>query len=43
MFALEHEDVVPDILCLAKSLGGGIMPIGAIITNDRIWDKAYGG
>ena len=43
MFACQHEDVVPDILCLAKSLGGGVMPIGAFITTDSLWEKAYGG
>lgn len=42
MFACEHEGVVPDILCLAKSLGGGVMPIGAYITTDEIWKRAYG-
>jgi acetylornithine/LysW-gamma-L-lysine aminotransferase len=34
MFACEQL-VVPDILCLAKSLGGGI-PMGAVLCNDRI-------
>lgn len=43
MFAVEHEGVEPDILCLAKSLGGGIMPIGAVITTQELWNKAYGG
>ena len=42
MFACEHEDVEPDILCLAKSLGGGMMPVGAFMTTPKIWDKAYG-
>lgn len=42
MFACEHENVAPDIMCLAKSLGGGIMPVGAYITTDEIWKKAYG-
>lgn len=41
-FACEQEQVVPDILCLGKSLGGGVMPIGAYITTDKIWDTAYG-
>jgi acetylornithine/N-succinyldiaminopimelate aminotransferase len=35
MFAYENYDVKPDILVLAKSLGGG-MPIGAIISTDNI-------
>lgn len=43
MFACEYENVEPDILCLAKSLGGGLMPIGAFITTEEIWKKAYGG
>ncbi|WP_041274919.1 aspartate aminotransferase family protein [Desulforamulus reducens] len=42
LFACETEKLVPDILCLAKSLGGGVMPIGAYITTDEIWRKAYG-
>jgi acetylornithine aminotransferase/acetylornithine/N-succinyldiaminopimelate aminotransferase len=35
MFAYQHFNVEPDILTLAKSLGGGI-PIGAIIAKDKI-------
>jgi len=42
LFACQHDGVVPDIMCLAKSLGGGIMPAGAYITTDEIWKKAYG-
>lgn len=37
MFACEHEKVVPDILCLAKALGGGVMPIGCFMANSEIW------
>lgn len=37
MFACEHEGVVPDIMCLAKALGGGVMPIGAFISTPEIW------
>ena len=43
MFACEHDGVVPDVLCLAKALGGGIMPIGAMVTTSELWNKAYGG
>ncbi len=42
MFACEYEDVAPDIMCLAKSLGGGVVPIGAYIATDEIWKKGYG-
>ena len=35
LFALEHFDVTPDILVLAKALGGGY-PIGAFIANEKI-------
>ena len=35
MFAFEHEGIVPDILTLAKSMGGG-MPLGAFIANAKV-------
>lgn len=35
LFAFEHYGVVPDILCLAKSFGGG-MPLGAFISSREI-------
>lgn len=41
-FAVELEKVVPDIMCLAKSLGGGVMPIGAFHSTADVWDQAYG-
>lgn len=41
-FACESEDVVPDIMCLAKSLGGGIIPVGAYIATEDVWKKGYG-
>ncbi len=43
LFACQHDGITPDIMCLAKSLGGGVMPVGAYITTDEIWKKAYGG
>ncbi|MBN1807873.1 MAG: aspartate aminotransferase family protein [Planctomycetes bacterium] len=36
-FAFKHYDVQPDIMCMAKALGGG-MPIGAILASTRIAD-----
>ena len=41
-FAFEHEDVVPDVLVLAKALGGGIAPIGATLVGRELHAKAYG-
>jgi putrescine aminotransferase len=37
MFACQHEDVQPDIMCLAKALGGGVMPIGCFTSTKEIW------
>jgi len=37
LFAFEHFDIVPDILLLAKALGGG-MPVGAFISSKKIMD-----
>ncbi|PKQ63234.1 aspartate aminotransferase family protein [Labilibaculum filiforme] len=37
LFAFEHFNVVPDILCLAKAMGGG-MPIGAFVSDKKILD-----
>jgi len=34
MFAFEHFGIEPDILCLGKGLGGGIIPMAAIIARD---------
>jgi putrescine aminotransferase len=38
MFCCEQSGVVPDILCMAKSLGGGIMPIGAFTARPSVWE-----
>ena len=35
-FACEHEGVVPDIYVLGKALGGGIVPLSAIIGDDQV-------
>ncbi|MBX3241497.1 MAG: aspartate aminotransferase family protein [Chitinophagaceae bacterium] len=34
MFAFEHYDIEPDIVCLGKGLGAGVMPIAAMVTRD---------
>ncbi|MGB7205202.1 MAG: aminotransferase class III-fold pyridoxal phosphate-dependent enzyme, partial [Anderseniella sp.] len=33
MFAFEHDEIIPDIVTLGKSLGGGILPIAAVIAR----------
>ena len=43
MFASEWYGITPDIMTLAKSLSGGMVPIGAFITSKKIWNQAYGG
>lgn len=42
MFACEWENVYPDILVLAKSLSGGMIPIGATLSGIDLWQRAYG-
>ena len=37
MFACEHWGVVPDIMTMAKALGGGVMPIGAFTGRPHLW------
>jgi len=36
MFAIEHHNVTPDILCVAKGLTSGYLPLGATIFSDKI-------
>jgi 4-aminobutyrate aminotransferase-like enzyme len=35
MFAVERWDVKPDLIALGKAMGGGVMPIGAVLGTDR--------
>ncbi|HUX41312.1 MAG TPA: ornithine--oxo-acid transaminase [Rectinemataceae bacterium] len=37
-FAWQHEGARPDIMCLGKALGGGIMPISAIVADHAVMD-----
>ncbi|MDG5747607.1 aspartate aminotransferase family protein [Qipengyuania sp. XHP0207] len=40
--AFQHEDAVPDVVTMAKTLGGGKREIGAMVTSQALFDKAYG-
>lgn len=42
LFACEREQVVPDVVVLAKALSGGLVPISAYVTRPDLWRKAYG-
>ena len=38
LFAMEHADVTPDLVCLSKGLTGGYMPLAATVVRDRLFD-----
>src|SRR5665811_62710 len=42
MFACEQEDVSPDLLCLAKGLTGGYLPLAATLATERIYEGFLG-
>jgi len=42
MFACEQEGVTPDLLCLAKGLTGGYLPVAATLATDTIWNAFLG-
>ncbi len=41
MFAINHWNVVPDLLVVSKALSGGYIPVGAIITTRKIHSKVF--
>ncbi|WP_171174334.1 aspartate aminotransferase family protein [Ruegeria sp. HKCCA4633] len=43
LFACDHDDVAPDILCIAKGLGAGYQPIGAMLCTGAIYDAIRDG
>ena len=42
MFACEHEGVTPDLLCIAKGLTGGYLPMAATLATEEIWQAFLG-
>ena len=41
VFGADHEGVSPDLMTLAKAIGGGIMPLGVCMGRREIWDSVY--
>lgn len=41
-FACNHEGVTPDIMTLAKAVGGGIMPLGVTVYTEDVYNRVYG-
>ena len=42
LFAVEHWGVEPDLMVLAKALGGGVVPAGAILGTPSVWQSLKG-
>jgi adenosylmethionine-8-amino-7-oxononanoate aminotransferase len=42
MFACEHESVVPDLMCVAKGITGGYLPLAATFASERIYEGFLG-
>lgn len=42
MFAVEHEDVKPDLMCVAKGISGGYLPLAATFATQQVFDAFLG-
>ena len=42
MFACDHEDVTPDLMCVGKGLTGGYLPLAATLATERIYEGFLG-
>lgn len=40
-FAVDHWGVQPDIMCISKGMSGGYIPVGAVVTTRKIFDKVF--
>jgi putrescine aminotransferase len=41
MFCCEHYGVAPDLMCLAKAFGGGVVPAGAVVGRREIFARLF--
>lgn len=39
LFGLDHYGVVPDIMTMGKALGGGVVPVAAVLAKAKYWEK----
>jgi acetylornithine/succinyldiaminopimelate/putrescine aminotransferase len=42
-FSFEHDGVEPDLVTVAKTLSGGVVPVGAMLATEKIFTKVYSG
>jgi putrescine aminotransferase len=42
MFCCEHYGVAPDLMCLAKAFGGGVVPAGAVVGTRAVFSRLFG-
>jgi adenosylmethionine---8-amino-7-oxononanoate aminotransferase len=42
MFACDHDDVSPDLMCVGKGLTGGYLPLAATLATERVYDAFLG-
>ena len=42
LFACEREGVSPDVLVIAKALGGGLVPVGAVLCTADVYTEEFG-
>jgi ornithine--oxo-acid transaminase len=42
-FALEHWQLQPDMICVAKALSGGLVPIGGVLVSRAAFDRVFDG
>lgn len=41
LFAIEHENVVPDMIVLAKAISNGVSPIGTVVGNEKLFEPIF--
>jgi putrescine aminotransferase len=38
LWGVDHSGIEPDIMCMGKSIGGGVMPLSAFVSTPKIWE-----